>query len=72
MAGETTIALDILGQDAAIREDHLRSFFIHEKIPDDWSPHPPSTLTVIKHMWKSFKAVQQSNATLSNDEEKSN
>ncbi|KAG2221734.1 hypothetical protein INT45_007140 [Circinella minor] len=71
IAGESAALLEILGQDSAIQEDHLRSFFIDEKIPDNWQPHPPATLKLIKQMWQSFKGVQQSNATLPKDEDKS-
>ncbi|TPX56747.1 hypothetical protein CcCBS67573_g09318 [Chytriomyces confervae] len=33
---EATVALNVLGRDGKIPIDHVRSFFLHERIPDNW------------------------------------
>ncbi|KAI9244366.1 Chloroperoxidase [Phascolomyces articulosus] len=64
---ETVALLEILGHKSIIHEDHLRSFFEEEKIPKDWYPCPPRTLPLFKKIWKSFRGVQKSEATLPRD-----
>ncbi|KAI9496725.1 Chloroperoxidase [Zychaea mexicana] len=68
ITAETAAVLDILGRNLAISEDHLRSFFLDEKIPADWHPpHDSSTLGMFKRLWESFQGVQKSKATLPRD-----
>ncbi|KAI9496726.1 Chloroperoxidase [Zychaea mexicana] len=69
IVAETVALMNILGRDQAIPEDHLRSFFLEERIPDDWYPLQASSIfKTMKRSWEAFQGVRNSTAMLPRDE----
>ncbi|KAG0169113.1 hypothetical protein DFQ30_003932 [Apophysomyces sp. BC1015] len=65
---ECAVSLEVLGRDNSLRVDHLQSFFIEERFPDDWYPReqPFSGTELLWKTMQCFVGVRRSPATLEN------
>ncbi|KAI9266082.1 Chloroperoxidase [Sporodiniella umbellata] len=63
---ECRILLDVIGRDGRLRIDHLVSFLLHEKIPDDWYPPIKSFngFSVISNTVKCWSRLRSNTASL--------
>ncbi|KAG1520696.1 hypothetical protein G6F52_007425 [Rhizopus delemar] len=48
---ECSLLLDIIGRDGQLKTDHLVSFLLHEKFPEDWYPRT-TTYSITEQMTK--------------------
>ncbi|CAO3676916.1 unnamed protein product [Rhizopus stolonifer] len=63
---ECSLLLDIIGREGQLKTDHLVSFLLHEKFPEDWVPRT-TTFSVTEQLTKPvncWRGLHQSEVTL--------